>query len=212
VIEEEEFMAKAKKSKHLEAFIQSIKDEWKGTFRKYPDLTIFALQDERVLGAIEQRFQDQVSVSNVRQLDYDFYTGLHNLIFEFVPSVANLATRGANAFLSILDGNGKVIALVDPFDPVQPKVFVQPLPQETEQPFVLDRPSASQDVTFSDADMHPVQRRNRAFLERLKVGGTGVGVGGVEIYSKCAYMTQTPKDYWTDYQNDDCSLPTTILT
>jgi hypothetical protein len=205
-------MAENKRSKYVEAFIQSVKDEWKGAFRKFPDLTILALQDERVIGAIEKRFKDQAGITNVRQLDYDFYTGLHNIVFEFSPRLADLGTRGANAFMAVLDCNGKVIALIDPFDPVQPNVFVPPLPQESEQPFVLHCPSVSADLTFSEQDMYPVQVRNRAFFERIRGGGTGVIGGDIEIYTKCAYTTRTPSDYWTDWQSDDCGMDETILT
>jgi hypothetical protein len=199
------------RSKHLEALIQSVKDEWKGTFRKFPDLAIFAVQDEQVGAAIERRFKKEAGISAVRQLEYNFHTGLHNLVFEFAPRLADLGTRPANAFLAIVDGNGKVIAVVDPFDPVQPNKFVPPLPTESEQPFVLARPSVTAEVNFTDQDMYPVQVRNRAFFQRISVGGSGVMGGDVEIYTKCAYTTRTPSDYWTDYQNDDCGLPDDIL-
>lgn len=204
-------MAKTKHSKHLEAFIQSVKDEWKGTFRKFPDLTILVLQDAQVTAAIEKRFEDQAGISNVRQLDYDFYSGLHHLVFEFTPRLADLGHRASNAFLVIADGNGKVIAVIDPFDPIQPNAFVPPLPPASEQPFVLDRPSIAGEVTFSDLDLYPLQVRNSAFFQRIRVGGSGIMGGDVEVYTKCAYTTRTPNDYWTDWQNDDCGLPDDIL-
>ena len=80
----------------------------------------------------------------VRQLDYNFHTGLHNLVFEFAPNRSDLGSLAPNAFLAILDSNGKVIAVVDPFDAVQPNKFVPPLPTESERPFVLARPSSRQ--------------------------------------------------------------------
>jgi hypothetical protein len=204
-------MPKGKRSKQLENVIQSIKAEWRGTFRRHPELTILALQDDRVLDAIDRRFESQAAITGVRQLDYDFYTGLHNLVFEFAPNQQDLGARGADAFLAILDSNGKLVALVDPFDPIQPSKFVPPLPDKSEQPFVLDRPSVSHEVSFSDEDMYPLQVRSRAFFQRIKAGGTAVKAGDVEYYSKCPYTTRTPNDYWTDYQTDECSLPPTIL-
>ena len=200
-------MAKTNKSKQLEAFIQLIKDDWKGTFRKFPDITILALQDDQVCAAIDKRFKDEAAITAVRQLDYDFYTGLQNLIFEFAPRLADLASAQKNAFLAIIDSNGKVLAVVDPYDPVQPNKFVPPLPKESEQPFVLARPSVTAEVSFSDEDMYPLQVRDRAFFARIRGGGGG----DVEVYTKCAYTTRTPNDYWTDYQNDDCGLPGPIL-
>ena len=79
---------------------------------------------------------------------------------------------------------------------------------------MLDRPSKSQSVAFGDEDIYPAQVKSREFMQRLQIGGGGVivaGPGDPEVYTKCAYTTRTPNDYWTDYQNDDCGMPTTIL-
>ncbi len=205
-------MAKSRKSPHLLSLIQSVKDEWKGTYRKYPELTIMALRDEAVCAAIEKRFAAEAGIRDVTQLDYDFHSGLHHLVFEFEPSRTDLGAR-PNAFLVIADGAGKVIAVVDPFDPVQPNKFVPPLPRETEQPFVLARPSATPEVSPSDDDMYPLQVRSRSFFERLKGGGVGVMPDDFTINTtKCSYTTQTPGDYWTDWNNDDCAAEDAILT
>lgn len=199
-------MAKDKHSKQLAAFIQMLKADWQGTYRKFPDLTILALQDERVVAAIEKRFAEQASLTGVRQLDYDFYTGLQNLVFDFSPNAA--IPGGASACLVILEAKGKVIALIDPFDPVQPNKFVPPLPQESEQPFVLDRPSVSEHVHFSDEALYPLQVRNRAFMERIRGGGSSIIIDITA--TKCSYATRTPFGYWNDYQNDDCIEPPII--
>jgi hypothetical protein len=204
-------MAKNKPSSHLQAFLQTIKDEWKGLYRKFPDLTIFALRDDDVVAAIEKRFAEKASIKTVRQLDYDFYTGLHNLVFDFAPTLSDLGTRASDAFLVIIDSKGKVIAVIDPFDPVQPNVFVPPLPAESEQPFVLDRPSAAAEVTFSDQQLYPIRVRSRAFFQRLRIGGIGIAPGDPEIYTKCSYTTWTPVGYVADWNTDDCGLPSDIL-
>lgn len=205
-------MAKSRKSQHLQSLIQSVKDEWKGTYRKFPDLTIMVLQDDAVCAAIEKRFAAEAAILDVRQLDYDFLSGLHHLIFEFGPSRSKLGVA-ANALLVIADGFGKVIAVVDPFDPVQPNKFVPPLPQETEQPFVLARPSATPAVSFSDEDMHPLQVRSSSFFQRLKAGGSSFMPDDITINTtKCSYTTQTPGDYWRDWDNDDCAGEDAILT
>jgi hypothetical protein len=201
-----------KQSGHLQALIRSIKDEWKGKYRKFPDQTILALQDERVLEAIEKRFEAQVGISDIRQLDYDFYSGLHNLVFEFAPSTA--AVHAANAFLVILSSTGKVVALVDPFDPVQPNISVPPLPKDSEQPFVLDRPSGTGDIAFSDQQLYPVQVRSREFFQRINARtgrGIGVGDGDIWIWTTSYYTTWTPVGYMRDWMDDDSGLPTTVL-
>lgn len=210
-------MAKEKKSKHLDAFIQTVKDEFKGAYRKYPELTILAVNNAGVAAAIEKRFEDGAAIINVRQLEYDFFTGLHNLVFEFAAGIKDLGAKGSNAFLAILDADGGLVGLLDPFEPAQPNNHVPPVPaaggSETDQPFVLARPSRSQEITFSEEDLMPAQVRSRAFLERLKASPISVRLedGDVEYYSRCPYTTRTPNDYWTDYQTDECSLPPTIL-
>ena len=201
-------MAKQKRSPHLEALIRSIKGEWKGRYRKSPDLAIFALQDERVTAAIEMRFAEQASITNIRQLEYDFRTGLHNLVFEFMWGVGNLGKLGSDAFLVILDGNGKVVALVDPFDPVQPNKFVPPLPGESEQPFVLDRAYVGEDVGRTDEELFPMQVRSREFMNRLKLAPDIIVINE----TVCDYATQTPGDWKSDRTSDDCAADESILT
>ena len=204
-------MVKSKRSSALEAFFKSLRAEWNGLYRKFPDQTIFTLADERVVEAIEKRFAQQASIKNIRQLDYDFYSGLFNLCFEFAPSLGDLGVRSADAFLVILDGTCKVIAIVDPFDPVQPNVFVPPLPQENEQPFVLDRPSVAKRVSFSDEALYPMQVRSRAFFERLRGGGSGIIIDP-NVFTACTFKTWTP---WygtvTDVTIDDCGVEPYIL-
>lgn len=201
-------MAKRKRSPHLEALIQSIKDEWKGRYRKSPDLTIFALQDERVTGAMEKRFAEQASITNIRQLEYDFHTGLHKLVFEFMWGVGNFGKLGSDAFLVVLDGNGGVIALMDPFDPVQPNKFIPPLPRESEQPFVFDRPYVGEDVRRSDEELFPMQVRSREFMRRLNLAPDIIVINE----TVCDYATQTPGDWKSDRTSDDCAPDESILT
>lgn len=202
-------MEKPKSSPHLEALVQSIKEEWKGPYRKSPDLTIFALQDDRVTAAIETRFANQASITNIRQFEYNFRTGLHSLAFEFMWGVGNLGRLGSDAFLVVLDGNGKVVALVDPFDAEQPNKFVPPLPKESEQPFVLDRPYAGDDVRPTDEEMFPMQVRSREFMARLNFAPDIIVING----TTCDYATHTPVGWKSDRSTDDCAPDDgTILT
>lgn len=202
-------MADSKRSHHLEAFFKTLEADWKGRYRKFPDQAIYSLQDDRVVAAIEKRFAARAAIREVYQLDYDFRSGLLHLVFEFTPSPDDLGTGGANALLVILDGNCKVIAVVDPFDPVQPNKFVPPLPKESEEPFVLDRPSASKHVTLSDQALYPLQVRSRAFFERLLSGGSGVGER--EIITYIAYPTWTPTATFTDWAAGDCGEDEGVL-
>jgi hypothetical protein len=195
-------MVKSKRSAHLETFFRSLQEDWKGPYRKFPDQTIYALEDGRVVAAIEKRFAAQAGIQDVRQLDYDFYTGLHHLVFDFAPGMGSAGAGVADALLVILDSDCKVVAVVDPFDPVQPNKFVPPLPKESEQPFVLDRPSASKQVAFGSEALYPAQVRSRAFFERLRIGGSGGP--GFNTWTLCSYQTWTPYGTVIDTVIDDC--------
>lgn len=199
-------MVSNEQSKQLQAFLQLIKNDWKGRYRKYPDQTAFALQDHRVLEAIEKRFSEGNGIKAVRLLDYDFYTGLHNLVFDFEPPAANLA-RECLSLLTILDAKGKVLGIIDPFDPVQPNKFVPPLPQEGDLPFVLDRPSPGQQVSFSDQDVYPLQVRSHSFFQQLQRGGSSLIPIDINTYTLCSFQTTTPWGSGPDYILDDCGQP-----
>jgi len=197
--------AKDKHSKPLQDLIGLIKRDWEGACRKYPDQTAFALHDDRVLAALEQRFAAEIGVRAIRPLNYEFCTGLHYLVFDFAPRGASLIPDATASFLTILDGTGKVIAVVDPFDPVQPNKFVPPLPSEGEQPFVLDRPTESRHVRFSDEAMYPIQVRSRAFFERLRGGGVMPGpIIDINSWTMCQWDTWTPYGTAVDAMVDDC--------
>lgn len=203
----------SKSSSHIKAFAKQLKEEWENSaHRKHPDQAFAALKDERVRDAIEKRFDEKMAIKGVRQLDYDFYSGLINLVFEFHPSLDALVPAIGNAFLVILDSRCKVVGLVDPFDPVQPNKYVPPLPDgirsatDGEQPFVLDRPRAQ--IVASHEQMHPLLVRSHAFMERIKGGGWGPII--IEIETRTQYTTWTPVGYMFDWLVDDDSGPIVI--
>ena len=200
-------MSTEQSSEHLRRLIESVKADWRGTHRKLPDPAIFALQDERVVAAIERRFASGVRIADIRQLEYSFATGLNSLVFEFDRAADDLASLATDAFLVLLNGDGAVVALVDPFDPVQPNKYVPPLPTAGEQPFVLERPSATDTVAFEDAAVGQAEARARAFMSRLGV------VDGLLINTTwCDYATHTPVGWKSDRTSDDCAPIDTILT
>ncbi len=203
-------MVQATPSESLRSLVQLIRDDWNGKYRKYPDQTSFALQDHRVLSAIEKRFGESMRLRDIRLLQYDFYTGLHNLVFDFAAESPAPLPGAASSILVILDGKGAVIGFVDPFDPVQPNRYVPPLPKEGDQPFVLDRPSASSEVSLSAQDMFPVQVRSQSFFQRLQ-GGGGVVISPIPIdinsWTSCNYQTWTPYGTVLDIVIDDCGQP-----
>jgi hypothetical protein len=198
-------MAKQRRSKHLEALFTRLQEDWKGPYRKFPDQTIYALDDDRVAAALEKRLDEKGGIKDIRSLEYNFLTGLHYLIFEFEPCAPG--PEAADALLAILDSTCKVLAVVDPFDPVQPNKFVPPLPKESEQqPFVLERPSPATRVAFSEEAVYPVQVRSRAFFQRLRAGPNVIPWPDLDpiIHTWCQFNTWTPYGTVVDYIPDDC--------
>lgn len=206
-------MAQNQKSTRIEELRTILKKDWKGLHRKYPDQAAFALSDERVTKAIEKRFENNGTIKEIRSLQYDFFTGLNRICFEFTPTTGSVGLPSPDAFLVIMDSNCKVVSMIDPFDPVQPNSFVPPLPpKEGEQPFVLSRPSRTEDLVFKDQEIHAVQVRSREFFERLTSGGSpGVAMDDAIIQTKCDYTTHVACGYRSDRTNDDCGSPDDII-
>lgn len=194
-------MAKRKRSEHLESLRAVLHEDRKTPHRKFPDLAVHAIEEDRVAAAIEKRLGAKSGLTNIRQLDYNFHSGLHYIVFEFSPLTESPGK--ATALLVLLTGDCKVVGVVDPFDPVQPNKFVPPLPSEGDQPFVLDRPSGAKQVKFSDEALYPLQVRSREFLERLRVGGGGIIID-INTYTWCTFKTWTPYGSVLDTILDDC--------
>ncbi len=201
-------MAQSERSKPLHALFNLLKDDWKTLNGKYPDQALFALEDNRVTAAIEKRFDDKASLKNIRSLPYSFESGLNSIYFEFSSDAKGAGTILTDAFLILIDGNCKVVAIIDPFDPDRPNAFTPQSFKQGEQPFVLARPSVTDELAFSDGDLLAVRMRSREFF--LKIGGGG---GDLEIYTSCSYWTDTNlgRDHYNDRTVDDCGQQETIL-
>ena len=145
-------MAKSVASRPLDKLFRILAEDWRGDYGKYPDQAIFAVKDKNVASALSARFDKDLSLEKISALTYHGETGLNALVFEFSSSRSD-PLSGASAFLVLLDGACKVVALRDPFDPTLPNMFAPPPQKAAEQPFVLARPSVTSDVVFSDADM-----------------------------------------------------------
>ena len=201
-------MAQARRPKPLRALVNLLKDDWKTLNRKYPDQALFGLGDNRVTAAIEKRFDDKASLKNIRSLPYSFESGLNSIYFEFSSDAKGAGAIPTDAFLVLMDGSCKVVAIVDPFDPDRPNAFTPQSFKQGEQPFVLARPSVTNELAFSDRDLLSVRMRSREFF--VKIGGGG---GDLEIYTSCSYWTDTNlgRDHYNDRTVDDCGQQETIL-
>jgi hypothetical protein len=193
------------RSENVRALINRLRDDWTALYGKYPDQALFALGDDRVADAIERQFEEKARLSNIKALPYNFETGLNSIIFEFTSSGT---LNEPHSFMIMMDGNCRVVAIIDPFDPIRPNAFAPQSSALGERPFVLARPSATENVAFNDAEFLSLRMRSREYFMRLPGGG-----GDVEIYTTCTYYTQTNlgRDHYNDRTNDDCGLPGPII-
>lgn len=201
-------MAASARSTHVQELLRALAKDWEGLYRRYPDQAIFALNDDRVVEALEKRFREHSTLQDIKSLPYDFQTGLHCIYFEFAHASRPMNLPSSRNFLVVMDGNCDVVGVIDPFDPDKPNAFMPALPKVGDQPFVLARPSVTDTLSFSDQELQPNRARTREYFRQLAEGGAGIGPGDLEIYTTCNYMTQTPRDYWPDNNRpDDCGGP-----
>jgi hypothetical protein len=202
-------MAVSGRSTHIQELLRALAKDWEGLYRRYPDQAIFALNDNRVIEALDKRFREASNLQDIKSLPYDFQTGLNCVYFEFSHASGRIELPSSRSFLVVMGGNCDVVGVIDPFDPDKPNPFMPTLPKVGDQPFVLARPSVTDSLSFSDQELQSNRTRTREYFRRLaEEGGAGIGPGDVEIYTTCNYTTQTPRDYWPDNNRpDDCGGP-----
>jgi hypothetical protein len=201
-------MTASTRSTHVQELLRTLVKDWEAPYRRYPDQAIFALNDDRVIEALENRFGAESNLQNIKSLPYDFQTGLNCVYFEFSHAGRRIELSSSRSFLVVMGGNCDVLGVIDPFDPDKPNPFMPPLPKVGDQPFILARPSVTDDLSFSDQELQPNRARTREYFRRLAEGGANVGIADIEIYTTCNYTTRTPGDYWPDNnRTDDCGGP-----
>jgi hypothetical protein len=143
---------------------------------RFPSQASYAMADSRVSDAVRKRIDNHQAISKVKALEYDVRTGLNRIIIEFSPPAGiSLSNDG---ILVILDADCTVVGLVDPFDPLQPNPHLPPIPEGSEVPFVLSRPSASTEVKITEEELYLRDIRVKGFFEQLaprRPGGGGSG-------------------------------------
>jgi hypothetical protein len=136
---------------------------------KYPDQALYAVRDSLVAEAVERRFKTDEAIVRIRSLGCHRSSGLLHTVFEF--TTAGAIALAPNAMLVITDGQCKVVAIVDPFDPEQPNPLLPAISGAL--PLALSQP-ADDEVEFSEEDLQPREARTRAYLQKLNVE-TGSG-------------------------------------
>lgn len=192
-------------SNALSAITALITEDAKSPYPKYPSQSFSAIQDEKVASSLSRRFAEGARLRGIRAFEYDFLTGLNRICFEFEAPAHGL---GANDLLVLLDGNCRVIGLVDPFDSEQPNRMVPPMAAlGGAMPFVLDRPSASANLPFDKADLAAQDYRARQFMARMIVAEQHSGGGGPDPCGPEAHTTTST--YCTFYVGTLQYIPAT---
>jgi len=184
----------------ISSLVDLIEKDFNSRFPKYPAQTRFILNDKNALSTLSSRFEKKQYLLSIKALPYNFTTGLNFTCFEFSP--LDNKSIGNDSFLVITNGDCKVISIIDPFNLKQPNDWVPPLPDkqdnvaESDNLFVLARPSVVDNLKISLEDYYPMEIRSKAFFARLggRVGifgrnefGVGDGSGG--IVTSCTYQT-----------------------
>jgi len=174
---------------------------------KYPDQALPALKDQHVVEAIEKQLDRGLTLRGIESLGYSFLTGLNHICFEFESSQG--IGIEANAILVIMNSSCDVVGVVANFDSRQPNPVIPPLPDTTDQgpleqsldrgelPFVLARPSATSELSFTKAELYPLEVRSKKFFERLAPNGSLLQVQTVEG-SNSPFSTLTSVDVLAD--------------
>jgi hypothetical protein len=160
----------------ISEIVSMLRKDAKSPYPKYPSQSLAAIHDEGVVKSLERRFGQGARLRTIRALEYDFCTGLNRICFEFENAGPML---GGDDLLVLLDSDCVVVGRLDPFDMKQPNRMVPPLEALAGKlPFVLERPSASDNLPFEPGDLAEQERRARAFMALVSSGGWG-GVGGL---------------------------------
>jgi hypothetical protein len=166
----------------IEELGELLKNDMSLPHPKFPKQSFYALRDERVIKPIRNRLENGGTLTAVKILEYDFFSGLNRIYFEFAPRQP-LGIK-PSAILIVMDGACNVVGVVEPFDPKQPNPMLPALPETSEGrgelPFVLARPSNSKNLPFTEVDLYTLQVRNHRFFRQLGGGSLGGGhLGGL---------------------------------
>lgn len=106
-------MAASARSTHVQELLRALAKDWEGLYRRYPDQAIFALNDDRVVEALEKRFREHSTLQDIKSLPYDFQTGLHCIYFEFAHASRPMNLPSSRNFLVVMDGNCDVVGVIE---------------------------------------------------------------------------------------------------
>ena len=105
-------MTASTRSTHVQELLRTLVKDWEAPYRRYPDQAIFALNDDRVIEALENRFGAESNLQNIKSLPYDFQTGLNCVYFEFSHAGRRIELSSSRSFL--VEPISKFPTTVDP--------------------------------------------------------------------------------------------------
>jgi hypothetical protein len=156
------------KSERIKKLIELLKQDASSLHPKFPKMALYTLKDERVVNSIEKRLEKGSNLIDIKALEYNFYTGLNHVFFEFPSTELGLSR---DTVLVIVDPNSNVIGVVDPFNPDQPNPLLPPITKLRktygEEPFVIARPSATEELNFTEEELAFTRLRSKEFFDKI---------------------------------------------
>ncbi len=159
--------------------------------RRYPQQSLPALHDERVLRALKNKLEQGQVISAIVPFGYSPFTRLNHTLFILGNEAGEDLPVGV---LVITDDKSRVVGLVENFEIPQPGATVR-LPvgsTSTNQPFVLRQPSvAEQMLHVGDPLIDPRIPDPGVRPGPWPVPGTGPGFGGGRLPGRGGVMANT---------------------
>lgn len=129
---------------------------------RYPEQARVVLRDPRVVEVLSRHVSTGARILNIRALPYQATLGLIPVAFDMDPGPTVMLRRPS--VLVLVDGLGKVAAIIDGYDPDNPNPNY--VSSRAEQPFVLVEESAAEGMAFTEEDLSPGWDRTRSYMRR----------------------------------------------
>jgi hypothetical protein len=183
----------------IEKLKEFLKSDASSAHPKFPEMALYTLKDERMVNAIAKRLEKNSTLIDIKALEYNFYSGLNHIFFEF--SVSDNIGLKRDTILVIVDPHSNVVGVVDQFDPDHPNPFLPPISklQKTygEEPFVIDRPTDTDEITFTEEQLMFTRLRSKEFFDKIIAaqqrppgdGGGGLPPGCDAHATRCYWET-----------------------
>lgn len=163
--------------------LKFLKQDRDGKVARFPDQAIPALEDKRVAKLVDKRLAAGEKLSDIADLGYDVFTGINKTLFSFDSAGQKV---GASAILVMEKAEKcEVVGIVEDFDSTRPNTLLPAFPREGAQPFVLDRPSTTEELVYDRQILGAADARARVFLEQFGLTADKIDGNGTLASTQC---------------------------